>query len=121
MLVPVAEARVDWPEILRVAAETLPEAVRLVPEAFVKFRVGKVPWPVTEMFVPEALVKVKPWRAAAPEIVMLVEETLVEETLAAESSPANRAVPVAETMNWVEEFTWKFRKSPEKPAGLMPM
>ena len=33
----------------------------MVPDAFVKFSVGKVPYPVTVMFVPEADPKMTGW------------------------------------------------------------
>ena len=44
------------------------EAVKAVPEALVKFRVGNIALPVTEILVPEALVKVS---------VVIVEELAI--------------------------------------------
>ena len=57
---------------------------------------------------------------------MLVEETFVEETVVAmrvprERLPADVIVPVAETANCVDEFTWKLRKSPENATGFAPI
>ena len=53
--------------------------------------------------------------------VMLVEETVVARSVLKEALPARVRVPVAEILAWDDEFTWKFRKSPEKTAGLIPM
>ena len=50
-LVEETEARLDWPEMFRVAPWKYPDAVTLVPDAFVKFRVGKTPYPEAVMFV----------------------------------------------------------------------
>ena len=57
-LVEETEARDDWPVILSVAAEILPDAVTFVPEAFVNRRVGKRPYPEASMFVPVAEARV---------------------------------------------------------------
>ena len=78
---------------------------RPVPEAVVKLRVGKVPYPEAVIFVVETL----------------VEETVVAMIVPTEKLPADVIVPVAETRNWVDELTWKLMKSPEKATGLMPI
>mgnify|MGYP001561622716 FL=1 len=54
--------------------------------------------------------------------VMLVEETVVAVIVPIEKFPAAVTVPVAETANFVLEFTWKLTKSPVKvELGFAPM
>ena len=50
-----------------------------------------------------------------------VEETVVARSVETVTLPAKVAVPVADTLNCVLEFTWKFTKSPVKAAGFMPI
>jgi len=57
----------------------------------------------TWRLVPVALVK-----------VMFVEETVVAKTRVEERLPASARVPVADTENWEDEFTWKSTKLPTK-------
>ena len=66
--------------------------------------------PICRFPDPVALVKVMP-----------VEETVVAKRVPTVALPARVIVPVDDTRNWVDEFTWKFMKSPEKAVGLMPI
>ena len=82
---------------------------------------------VEEMLLADRLVEETDWRLDCPVTVRVatVEElarSSVDETPPPTARlPAKVTVPVAETTNCVDEFTWKLRKSPENPAGFMPM
>ena len=91
---------------VKVNALTFPEPVAFVKVRFVEETVSAASWPD-----PVAFVKVIP-----------VEETAVANTFVELTFPASMSVPVADTRNWVLEFTWKSMKLPLKPtAGFMPM
>ncbi len=50
----------------------------------------------------------------------MVPEAFEKKRLVVETFPARVKVPVAETLNWVEELVWKFKKSPRKVMGFTP-
>ena len=89
---------------MKVLIWRFPEPVALVKVIFVEDAVVKMPV-VTLRFVPVAFVKVRPWRAVVPVALMLF---------------AKRS-PVELILNLVVELVWKWRKSPAKLAGLIPM
>ena len=137
------EPSADWRKFV-VVSPRVPEA--LLKTRFVEETVPAVTRFVTVMFVEETLVEETLFAAKLP-VVSLVEETLVEETFVAARLavvilveetfveetlevirrltvmlPASVTVPVAETANWVDEFTWKSMKFPTKvEEGLEPM
>ncbi len=73
---------------------------------------------------PVALVKVRPVEETVV-AVKVVAERLVPvaftKVRAVEDTRFVVRVPVADTENWVELFTWRFRKSPVKATGFEPM
>lgn len=103
--------------------------MRFVPEAFVNDTPWRPVWPVTfrvlETFTAPVALKVATWRFPLPVAfvkVMPVEETVVASKVPIEKFPAAVTVPVAETENLEELFTWKSTKFPLYPEkGLAPI
>ena len=127
-ILPLASRAVDdtlpsvvWPETARAAVvrfveDTLVEET-LFAERLVEETEAKVDWPVT--------VKVPACRLPDPVAfvnVMFVDDTVVANTLVLLKFPAKAKVPVADTLNWVLEFTCRSIKLPTKvEEGLEPI
>ena len=144
----VAEARVDWPVAVNVPTVRFPDPVALVKVRPVIVELFTYSWlddvierfcstafpPMVEnisvplLFSAPALaapVKTSAFAAQGVEVESVPLPAVVEVTYllppASKRFPATNTVPVAETLNWLEEFTCRSRKLPLKVAGLEPM